>query len=70
MGAANIIEKNVQSATTSFWNKIPSIPQSSLFNFELSNYNKSFVNFAIICGIIALAKSTINLQKGVVKHIK
>lgn len=36
-----------------------------IFDFDLSKYNKSFVNFAVIVGIFAIAKSSLHLTKSI-----
>jgi len=53
----SILESSVKSTTTSIWEKVPTLPSSSLLNFDLSNYNKSFVNFAIVAGLFTIVHS-------------
>ena len=63
MGAGNIIENNIKSATTSLWNKVPTLSPKSWLDFDLNNYNKAFVNLAVVVGIVALTKTTLCLTK-------
>ena len=61
MGAGNIIENNIKSATTSIWNNIPAVADKSWLDFDLKNYNKAFVNLSVAVGAIVLAKSALTL---------
>lgn len=59
----SIVESSIKSTTTSFWEKFPTLPTSSLLNFDLSNYNKSFVNFTIVAGLFTIAHSAVCIGK-------
>lgn len=64
MGATtSIAEDNIKTASKSIWNLVPNVPSNKLLDFGLSSYNKSFVNFAVIVGIFAIAKSSVHLAK-------
>lgn len=61
MGAATVAESSLKATTTSLWNTLPTLPSLRLLDFDLSHYNKSFVNFAVLVGVFAVAKSTFSL---------
>jgi hypothetical protein len=61
MGAATVAENSLKAVNNSIWNTLPRLPSLPFLNFDLANYNKSFVNFAIVLGVVALAKSTLSL---------
>lgn len=63
MGVGTVIENNIKDVSTSIWNKVPAIPQSKWLDFEIKDYHKSFVNFAILFGIFAVAKTSIQCAK-------
>ena len=67
MGAATIAESSIKSTTASFWNKLPQLPSLKALDFDLKDYNKSFVNFAVLVGIVAIGKSTLALAKQAMK---
>lgn len=69
MGAGTIIENNIKSATTSFWNKVPVLSPKSWLDFDLNNYNKAFVNLAVVVGIAALTQTTLCLAKSGLKQV-
>ena len=58
MGAATVAENSLKTTTNSISNAFPRLPSLRFLDFDLKNYNKSFVNFAVIVGVAALAKST------------
>lgn len=66
MGAATVAENSLKATTTSFWNAVPTLPSLNI-DLDLSKYNKSFVNFAILFGIAAIGKSAISLATSAVK---
>jgi len=53
----------VKSATTNLWNKVPTLPNFKWLDFDTSSSNKAFVNFAVIVGILTLAKGSLALGK-------
>lgn len=63
MGAATIAENSIKTATTSLWNRLPQLPSLKVLDFDLKDYNKSFVNFAVLVGILAIGKSTLAITK-------
>jgi hypothetical protein len=67
MGAATVAENSIKATTDSFWKQLPTLPSSRLLDFNLDNLNKSFVNFAVVVGVLALAKSTISLARNALK---
>jgi hypothetical protein len=67
MGAATVAENSLKTTTNSIWNAFPRLPSLRFLDFDLNNYNKSFVNFAVIVGVAALAKSTISLAGNALK---
>ena len=67
MGAATVAENSLKTTTNSFWNALPRLPSLKLLDFDLNSYNKSFVNFAIIVGVAALAKGTLSLAGNALK---
>jgi hypothetical protein len=67
MGAASVVEKSVKETSTSLWSKVPTLPSLKLLDFDLTKYNKSFVNFAILVGILAIGKSSISLAANALK---
>jgi len=48
---------------------IPSLPEGGGLNFNLQNFNKSFVNFSVVVGAITLAYSSISLGKKAMKYL-
>ena len=69
MGASTIIENHIKSTTSTIWDAVPAIPAGKLLDFDLSKYNKSFVNLAIAVGVVALAKTTFTLGKSALKSV-
>ncbi len=69
MGVGTVFENHIQSTTSSIWKAVPTIPANSLLDFDLSKYNKSFVNLAIAVGVIALAKTTLTAGKIAFKYV-
>ena len=61
MGAGNIIENNIKSATDYVWDNVPSVEDKSWLNFDLKDYNKAFVNLSIVIGVAVLAKSALKV---------
>ena len=61
MGAGNIIENNIKSATNYVWDNVPSVQDKSWLNFDLKDYNKAFVNLSIVIGVAVLAKSALKV---------
>jgi hypothetical protein len=59
MGAGNIVESNIKSATESVWSSLPKVADKSWLDFDLKGLNKHFVNLAVAVGVIVLAKSTL-----------
>jgi hypothetical protein len=66
MGAATVAENSLRATTSSFWNAVPTLPSLGV-DLDLSKYNKSFVNFAILFGIAAIGKSAISLAASALK---
>lgn len=69
MGAVNAVEDTLKESSESFWSSLPALPKLSALDFNLTNYNKSFVNFAVLVGALTLAHSTIVLGKKAAKVI-
>jgi hypothetical protein len=69
MGAANAVEDTLRENSGSLWSSLPALPKLSALDFSLTNYNKSFVNFAILVGALTLAHSTIVLGKKAAKAV-
>jgi hypothetical protein len=69
MGAGNIIENNIKSATTSLWNKVPTLAPKSWLDFDLNNYSKAFVNLAIVFGVVTVTTTTLGLTKSGLQFI-
>jgi len=61
MGAGNIIESNIKSATTSIWDSVPKVAEQSWLNFDLKDYNKAFINLSVVVGVVVVGKSALNL---------
>ena len=61
MGAGNIIENNIKSATTSLWDKVPTVADQSWLDFDLKDYNNAFVNLSIVVGVAVVAKTALKI---------
>ena len=68
MGAATIAENSIKNTTASFWNRLPQLPSIKALDFDLKDYNKSFVNFAMLVGIVAIGKSTLAVARKAMKR--
>lgn len=60
MGAATVAENSLRATTDSLWSRLPRLP-AALPDLDLAKYNRSFVNFAIVVGVAALAQSALSL---------
>lgn len=62
MGLANIIEERLQHHSQNFWGKVgPKLPDVSI---ETRNYNRGFVDFCMLVGVVASFKlATYGIKK-------
>ena len=61
MGAGHIIEDNIRASTASLWDKLPAVPDKSWLNFDLKDYNKSFVNLSVAVGAVVVVTSVLKI---------